>query len=223
MGRFHFSLAGMAGVLALLCVHLAAWISRWPVSGALSAALLYALTGIAVCGAIVCRDDRRPFWTGVAVFGFAFCYTSMVNVPPMQYSPATTFYGYSPNTAPTSEMDSLLDWVETSIGNGFRVGDRVMAVWRNGGWYSGVLVAENADGTFDVKWDDGSAIQPTATSQIRSLTWRSRTAGRACIGTLFAFTGGMVCALMFGPKKAGVPAGVGTAANGTGEPQAEKK
>ena len=202
MGRFHFSLAGLGAAMALLCVHLAAWISRWPVSGAISGALLYALSGLAICGAVVCRDERRPFWTGVAVFGFAFCYSSLTQVSssPM-YSPMTSFYGYQPNTQQTNEMDQLLDLIESQMGNGFRVGDRVMAIWRSGGWYSGVITADHGDGSFDVKWDDGSPIQQTSSSQIRSLTWRSRMAGRALLGTLFAFAGGIASAVLFGPKK----------------------
>jgi len=203
MGRFHYSLAGLGGGIALLCVHLAAWISHWHVAGAISAALLVGLTGLAVCGAIVCRDDRRAFWTGVAVFGAAFCYTSMPQGRSQQqpYYPVT-FYGYANNPqSQTTDLDFLFDWVESQMGSSFRVGDRVKAIWMNSGWYSGVITANNGDGTYDVKWDDGSPVQRTAISQIQSLTWGSRTSGRSLLGTLIAFGGGIASAMFFGGKK----------------------
>lgn len=39
----------------------------------------------------------------------------------------------------------------------WKVGDKVLAVWSAGRFYSGVVEADNGNGTYKVKWDDGSA------------------------------------------------------------------
>jgi len=53
----------------------------------------------------------------------------------------------------------------------FKLGTRVMCNWEEyGAYYSGVIVAENADGTFRVHYDDGFDEDKVYASQVRPMT-----------------------------------------------------
>jgi hypothetical protein len=46
-------------------------------------------------------------------------------------------------------------------------GDRVSAQWTNGSWYPGKISAVNADGTYDIAYDDGDRSKSLPASKVR--------------------------------------------------------
>jgi hypothetical protein len=49
----------------------------------------------------------------------------------------------------------------------FAKGDRVSAQWTNGSWYPGKISAVNADGTYDIAYDDGDKSKALPASKVR--------------------------------------------------------
>lgn len=160
----------------------------------LAMTLYVGLLCLTVVGSIVCREPRRVFWVGCAVFGWT--YALMVYwVDPLP--------GYSPNRAavrsalPTAR---LLEWF-ASLRSSYAVGSRVMAQWRGGGWYSATIVEYDPDaGLYRVQWDDGSPADWANTQQIQYGTGAGIRGGHAILGPLIAVIGGMISWMCFGPR-----------------------
>ncbi|HTL38022.1 MAG TPA: hypothetical protein VL326_33050 [Kofleriaceae bacterium] len=57
------------------------------------------------------------------------------------------------------------------------VGDRVSAQWTNGSWYPGKISAVNADGTYNIAYDDGDKSKSLPASKVRKAKAGSSSSG----------------------------------------------
>lgn len=192
MRRFHYSTRGVLIAVMVIAAALGALRANSEIVTGLAMALYAGLLCLAVVGGLVCRGDRRVFWVGFAVFGWA--YAIMVFwADPIQ--------GYSSNRItirsplPTAR---LLEWF-AGLRSSYAVGSRVMAQWRGGGWYSSTIVEYDSEsGLYRVQWDDGSPAEWVNSQQIQYGTGAGIRGGHAILGPLIAAIGGLISGWCFG-------------------------
>ena len=205
MNRFRFSIGSLLIVLTLLGCGLAAMVSQslWATSMVYTAYL--ALICLAAAGAVLA--PQRAFWLGLAIFGWTYWFVefdaSGANARPPASVPVLLGWG-GPQPTPqpragllTSELMTLL---EERMTTHRQVGSKVIAQWRGGSYYSGTIT-EAQNGQYLIVWDDGSAPQWTAPSQIQPNSPNLRIAAHATLGGLFALIGGSIVAVIFGVQR----------------------
>lgn len=210
MNRFRFSLLSFLAVVTLLALGLAAMTSQSRVAASASLTVFLSLLCLALGGALVPQARNRPFWIGLAVFGWTYWFVEFDASQPSggQIPTSATFALLSgrvvsqPSGSPRVGLitGDLIELLETSTSPQRRVGSKVMAQWRGGSYYSGTI-AEAQDGQYLIVWDDGSAQQWTSASQILPHSPSLRVAAHALLGGLFALAGGCLVALLFGLKQ----------------------
>lgn len=190
--------------MTLLSIGLWAYVNQSDWAANITYTLFFACLCLATGAAAILRDDRRPFWLGVAIFGWAYWLIGFdVSLSTSRAQPVG-FWAYSniqPSTGPRLFTSDLLDLAEQHLTASRQVGAVVMAQWRNGGLYRGTITAVTDDNQFVVQWDDGSAPQTTPGSQVFPLKTHSRVAGHSVLGGLFALAGGITLACLFGDRK----------------------
>lgn len=205
MNRFRFSLGSFLAVVTLLAVGLSAMASqsRLAASAALTAYII--LLCIALAGSLMPHATNRPFWIGLAIFGWTYWFfefdTQQGTAQPVRTTAVALISGMivqqpTPGRVGLLTQD-LIDFLETSVTPGRSVGSKVMGQWRGGSYYSGTI-SEVKDGQYLIIWDDGSAPQWTPPSGILPHSPSLRVAAHATIGGLFALLGGVVVAILFG-------------------------
>ena len=207
MNRFRFSLGSFLAVVTLLALGLATMASqsRLAASAALTAYVI--MLCVALAGALLPQAANRAFWIGFAIFGWTYWFVEFdtVQVASGQaMRPTTSFISgivvqqpARPNVGLLTQ--DLIDFLETSVTPGRKVGSKVMGQWRGGSYYSGTITEVN-DGQYLIVWDDGSAPQWTPSSGILPHSPSLRVAAHATIGGLFALIGGVIVAVLFGGK-----------------------
>jgi hypothetical protein len=206
MNRFRFSIGSLLVVLTLLGCGLAAMVSQslWATSLVYTAFL--ALICLAAAGAMLAAMPQRAFWLGLAIFGWTYWFVefdaSGISSRPTASVPVVLGLG-GPQPTPqpragllTSELMTLL---EEGMTTHRQVGSKVIAQWRGGSYYSGTIT-QAQNGQYLIVWDDGSAPQWTAPSQIQPNSPNLRIAAHATLGGLFALVGGSIVAVLFGGR-----------------------
>jgi hypothetical protein len=204
MGRFRFSITSFLVVTTLLAFGLSAYVAQTEWMGNLTYTLFLSLLCLAAAGAMFVRGSQQRFWIGFAVFGWCYWFVGFdASVTSNRAYQQFGMWGYSTMPQPSGPRlitSDILDYTETHLVARRNVGDKVMAVWRGGGFYPGTirLISGNQ---YLIAWDDGSAPQMTPPSSIQPLKLHSRVAGHSVLGGLAALIGGMVVAAWFEPKK----------------------
>jgi hypothetical protein len=211
MNRFRFSLGSFLAVVTLLALGLAAMASQSRLVASASLTAYLVLLCVALAGAVLPNSANRPFWIGLAIFGWTYWFLEFdagqasVTQP---RAPTTSFIALSgvmvqqPTPMPGRVgllTQYLIDFLETSVTPGRSVGSKVMGQWRGGSYYSGTIT-EVKDAQYLIVWDDGSAPQWTPRTGILPHSPSLRVAAHATIGGLFALLGGVIVALLFGSK-----------------------
>lgn len=209
MNRFRFSLGSFLAVVTLLALGLAAMASQSRLAASVSLTAYVVLLCVAFAGAVLPHSANRPFWIGLAIFGWTYWFLEFDagNTSPSQSrAPTTSFIAVTgmvvqqpaPGRVGLLTQD-LIDFLETSVTPGRSVGSKVMGQWRGGSYYSGTIT-EVKDGQCLIVWDDGSAPQWTPPSGILPHSPSLRVAAHATIGGLFGLLGGVIVAVLFGGK-----------------------
>jgi len=209
MNRFRFSLGSFLAVVTLLALGLATMSSqsRLAASAALTAYVI--MLCVSLAGAILPQAANRPFWIGFAIFGWTYWFiefdTGAASTQPIRVPTTSFISGVVVQQPPHPNVglltQDLIDFLETSVTPGRKVGSKVMGQWRGGSYYSGTI-SQVQDGQYLIVWDDGSAPQWTPPSGILPHSPSLRVAAHATIGGLFALFGGVIVALIFGGKAA---------------------
>jgi len=209
MFNFRFSLLHFLIVITLLAVGFAALVSgsRIAASGAYS--LYLALICLALAGAIAIRGERRPFWIGFAVFGWAyflFAFDSGSQSPQRNWSSlwlsgiAYNYYGSESPSGAHLITTEVIDFLEEHLTGNRDVGSKVMAQWSSGSYYAGTI--QSYDGTiYIVAWDDGSTPSAVTPAGIKGYTPYIRLSGHSIFGALAGLIGGIITALVFASKQ----------------------
>lgn len=205
MGRFRFSITSFLIVVTLLAFGMSAYVSQTEWMGNLTYTLFLGLACLATAGAVLVRGSQQRFWLGFALFGWCYWFVGFdasLSTGGRNYQPAF-YWGYSvasQSTGPRLFTSDLLDYAETHLVARRKVGDKVMAIWRGGGYYPGTIT-QVTGGQYMVAWDDGSAPQLTPAASIQPYKLHSRVAGHSMLGALAALLGGLIVAAIFEPKK----------------------
>jgi hypothetical protein len=209
MNRFRFSLGSFLAVVTLLAVGLSAMASQSRLAASAALTAYVVLICLALAGSVLPHSVNRPFWIGLAIFGWAYWFcefdtgqttATQSRVSITSFIPATGVVVQQPAPGPVGMLtQDLIDFLETNVTPGRSVGSKVMGQWRGGSYYSGTIT-EVKDGQYLIVWDDGSAPQWTPPSGLLPHSPSLRVAAHATIGGLFALLGGVIVALLFGPK-----------------------
>ena len=204
MGRFRFSITSFLVVITLVAFGLSAYVAQTEWMGNLTYTLFLSLLCLAAAGAVLVRGSQQRFWLGFAIFGWCYWFIGFdVSVNNNRGYQQFGLWGYSSMPQPAGARlftSDLLDYSETHLVARRNVGDKVMAVWRGGGYYPGTI--RQIDGNqYLIAWDDGSAPHLPPPSSIQPLKLHSRVAGHSVLGSLIALVGGMVVSAWFEPKK----------------------
>jgi hypothetical protein len=208
MGGFRFSITTGFVVMTLVCVGLWAYVNQSDWAADITYTIYFCCLCLATGGALVLKDERRLFWLGFAIFGWAYWFVGFdVSLSNNRMAQVTWFYSgnQQPTAGPRLITSDLLDLAEVYLSDSRQVGAVVMAVWRNGGMYRGTIIEITDDGQYVVKWEDGSAPQTTPGSQVFPTKTHSRVAGHSVLGSLLALAGGIAVACLFGEKKTKPP------------------
>lgn len=206
MSRFRFSITSFLVVVTLLAAGLAAFVSQSQLAGNATYTVFVGLLCLSVAASFLQPLPAKAFWLGFAVFGWTYWFVEFPsNGNSQQQSWGSIVYTRSlgsnsnaPGRAGFITGD-LIAFIEAHMTPNRAVGAKVMAQYRNGSYYSGTIT--QSDGVqYLITWDDGSAPQWTASSQIAPSSPSILIAGHALMGELFALIGGIVVALMFGRK-----------------------
>ena len=201
MERFRFSMTTFLIVITLLAGGLAAIVSQSRVAASAAYSGFLALISLALVGAIISQESRRVFCLGFALFGWCYWFVEYKQSPIPQY-PYVTFYGLSgtsQSSQPTGLITTeLLTLLEENLSPNRKVGSQVMAQWRGGSYYPGVITEADRKGNYLVAWSDGSAAQWTASNLIQPGAPQMRVAGHAVMGSLWALLGGVLSSALFG-------------------------
>jgi hypothetical protein len=100
-----------------------------------------------------------------------------------------------PNGHPRLITRHLLTFIAESMTPSRAVGTRVIAQWRGGAYYTGVITEANGE-QYLIVWDDGSAPQWTPTTQILPSSPSMLVGGHSLCGGLFALLGGILAAVL---------------------------
>jgi hypothetical protein len=205
MTRFRFTIAGFFLVLTLVALGLAATVSQSDLAGSAAYTLFLALLCLALAGAILQTLPARAFWLGFALFGWTYWIVEFESeLPTSQQTAFTRFFvgGTSTPTqsaGPTLVTRHLLSAIAARMAPNREIGAKVIAQWRGGTYYSGVITEADVD-RYLIVWDDGSAPQWTPTTQILPNSPSVLVAGHSLCGGLFALLGGVSAALLFSGK-----------------------
>ncbi len=217
--RFQFTLAGFLRSIVILYIGFAAiiryssWMAGW------SRVAYLVLLGIAAVGSLVRTGTARIFWIACFVFGLGYIWAADADPLPVQNLTVTAVntlvypysyppYGYYPGNSqngdhnrtrlPTSRM---LDWLAAHRSGRHQVGDHVQALWRGSSYFPATL-AEEKDGQFLARWDDGDVPLWVGPTQIAGSVSESHyRIGHAVIGILIALSAGWFCSCLFGEAK----------------------
>jgi hypothetical protein len=205
MSGFRFSITSGLVAMTLLCVGLWAYVNQSDWAADITYSVFFFLICLAGGAALTLRDDRRTFWLGFAIFGWAYWLVGFdVTMSSNRYQQTLWLYsGSQPQTlGPRLFTSDLLDFAEVHLTASRKIGAAVMAQWRGGGLYRGIITEISPDGEqYLVKWDDGSTPQFTPSSQIFPVKTHSRVAGHSVLGSLFALIGGIAVVCLFGAKE----------------------
>ena len=216
MARFRFTIAGFFLVLTLVAFGLAATVSQSELAGSAAYTLFLALLCLTIAGAILQPLPARAFWLGFALFGWTYWLVEFESeLPTSQQTMLTRFFVGGTSTPaqssrPTLVTRHLLSAIAAGMAPNREIGAKVIAQWRGGTYYSGVITEADVD-RYLIVWDDGSAPQWTPTTQILPNSPSVLVAGHSLCGGLFALLGGVLSAVLFGGKFAPQ----GRAGNGT--------
>jgi hypothetical protein len=207
MNRFRFSLGSFLAVVTLLAVGLSAMASQSRLAASAAMTAYVVLICVALAGSVLPQSANRPFWIGLAIFGWTYWFfefdTQQGAPQPVRTTSIALISGMAvqqPTPGPVGMLtQDLIDFLETSVTPGRSVGSKVMGQWRGGSYYSGTI-SQVQDGQYLIVWDDGSAPQWTPPSGILPHSPSLRVAAHATIGGLFALLGGVIVALLFGAK-----------------------
>ena len=207
MSRFRFSIAGFFVVLTLVAFGLAATVSQSELAGSAAYTLFLSILCLSIAGAALRPMPARAFWLGFALFGWMYFlveFETEVPVPQQTnltrslflLSGASSTSSSQPSGRPRLITRHLLTFIGDNITPSRDVGARVIAQWRGGAYYSGVIT--EADGEqYLIVWDDGSSPQWTPTTQILPSSPSMLVGGHSLCGGLFALLGGILAAVLF--------------------------
>jgi hypothetical protein len=171
---------------------IAAWLNS-----ALAASAAFSLFGALVClaitGAICAPGVVRTICVGFAVFSLGYYYAAT-------RSPDAVF------------TDAVIDRLPT-FGFRPRVGDKVMAQWRSGSYYS-ATIGQVQDGMYYAVWDDGDVPLWVTYSQIQYNRSYQRSTAHCAVAIGVALLGALVAAAIFGAGRFAEPT---ESARATGE------
>ena len=210
MFRFRFSLLHFLLVITLLAVGFGAFASGSRLAASGIYTLFLGMICLALAGAIIVRGDNRPFWTGFAVFGWAYFLlafeTGSSSAPQRGWASVwlsgISYSNYNPDASGSSHLitSDMIDFLEDHLTGSRSVGSKVMAQWTSGGYYSGTI--QSYDGAlYTIAWDDGSTPLAVAPSGIRGYTPYSRLSGHSLFGALAGLLGGILAAGLFGANQ----------------------
>ncbi len=201
MTRFRFTIAGFFLVLTLVAFGLAATVSQSELAGSAAYTLFVGLLCLAAAGAILRPLPARAFWLGFALFGWTYWmveYETELPTPQQTYLTRFIGMGATPNQAsgrPTLVTRHLLSAIAASVIPSREVGTKVIAQWRGGSYYTGMITEAKGE-QYLIVWDDGSAPQWTPTTQILPSSPSILVAGHSLCGGLFALLGGILAAVL---------------------------
>jgi hypothetical protein len=180
MNRLQWSLGGLILATVAVGVGLAAVISNSHLAASLAFSLNLGLLCLAITGAICGQGVMRTFWVGFAVFGVG--------------------YGLAVLNSPDSLVTEMAIEQIPLLQRPPFVGDRVMAQWTNGSYYSARISAiEN--GMYLTAWDDGSSPTWVSYAQLRFDKSYQHLTAHNVLGPMIAFLGGWFCAWFFARGK----------------------
>ncbi len=203
--RFHFSMAGLLGLVALTTIGCAALATATPLVASALHTLNLLVLSLAVVGAIARRGEARVFWLGMAVVGWVY-YFAAVGWPAAPEMPPQPWTGPYYNTDPAKDYrpqlltSKLLDYLETLRTARLPIGAHVVAMWQGGGYWPGKITDANETG-YLVAWDDGSVPSWDTPAQIASYTTPFHQVGHAVFGLLLALLAGWLMACLFGDNQ----------------------
>ncbi len=202
MVAFRFSMRNL--LLAILVFGLSLAVLQWnsEVVASLAFTVFLTLLAIGVVGAFCRRGAARAFWIGFAVFGWLYAEAAFSRAGGSLGlgGIASGFISRSYTTpqrstgGPILLSDVVFDYA--TVNSHLRVGNKVMAQWRSGGYYEATLTQINGR-QYLAQWTDGSAPSWVSRSQIEVYNVAGRQAAHCVMAIFVALVGAMLAEMFF--------------------------
>jgi hypothetical protein len=191
MRGMNYSLMRLLIAVLLVALSLAALQSDSAVVSGLVFTIVLGLLCLAIVGAASRRGRGRVFWLSFAVFGWGYLFAAFGIG-----SPQSPLRFYNRPELVTSHLLDLYARLRTP----YRVGSKVVAQWRGGGYYPGVI-RQVKDGQYLVAWDDGDTPLFVSPYQIQGSTDNYQRTGHALFCPLVAWLGALLAVWMFAERE----------------------
>jgi hypothetical protein len=201
MPRFRFSMRNLLLAVFVLGASLA--VLQWdsPILASAAFTLFLGLLGLGLTGAFCRRGAARAFWIGFTIFGWIYA-EAAIPVAGSASSPGTWFLGFVSRPYPSSQpaaspvllTELLFDFA--AVNSQLKVGAKVMAQWRSGGYYE-ATISEIKGGEYLATWTDGSQPSWVLRNQIEITSASGRQAAHSIMAIFLALLGGGLAEAFF--------------------------
>ena len=200
MARFRFSVRHLLLAVLVLGLSLAVlqWDSAMMASAAFTACL--GLLALGLTGALCRRGAARAFWIGFTIFGWIYAEAAIPVAG--NGSSASWVLGFVSRPYPSPQQSAspvlltelLFDFA--AVNSQLRVGAKVMAQWRSGGYYE-ATITEIKGREYLATWTDGSAPTWLRRNQIEITSASGRQAAHSVMAIFVALVGAALAEAFF--------------------------
>jgi hypothetical protein len=213
MARFRFSMRNL--LVAVLVLGLSLAVLQWdsPILASAAFTVLLASLALGLTGAFCRHGAARAFWIGFTIFGWFYAAAAF----PVAGGPSTSpwLLGFISRPYPPSQQagspvlltELLFDFAAAN--SHLRVGAKVMAQWRGGGYYE-ATISEIKSGQYLATWSDGSQPSWVQRNQIEITSASGRQAAHSVMAIFVALLGAAFAEAFFArraPEEESPPAG----------------
>jgi hypothetical protein len=199
MARFRFSVRQLFVAILVLGLSLAVlqWDSAILASGAFTAFL--SLLALGLTGAFCRRGAARAFWIGFTIFGWIYAEAAFPAAGGSS-SPSMLLLGFVSRppppqpAAPVLLTELLFDFA--SVNSPLRVGAKVRAQWRSGGYYE-ATISQIKGAEYLATWTDGSQPSWVRRNQIEVTSTAGRQAAHCVMAIFVALFGAGLAQVFF--------------------------
>jgi hypothetical protein len=200
MARFRFSMRHL--LVAVLVLGLSLAVLQWDSAIIASAAfsVLLGCLALGLTGAFCRRGAARAFWIGFTIFGW-FYSEAAFPLAGSSSSPSSWLLGFVSRPYPPQQPGSPVLLTEllfdfASVNSHLRVGAKVMAQWRGGGYYE-ATISEIKGGQYLATWTDGSQPSWVQRNQIEITSASGRQAAHSVMAIFMALLGAALAEAIF--------------------------
>jgi hypothetical protein len=191
-------------LLAVLVLGVSLAVLQWDSAILASAAftVFLGMLALGLTGAFCRRGAARAFWIGFTIFGWFYA-GAAIPVADGGGGPTTLLLrGFVSGPYPSSQRplspvlltELLFDYA--AVNSQLKVGAKVMAQWRGGGYYE-ATISEMKGGEYLATWTDGSQPSWVARNQIQITSAAGRQAAHSVMAIFVAMVGGALAQAFF--------------------------